>query len=75
MRKAPLDVALAVAGENSKLALGGGVTVLLETLEVFQGLAWCGVLGVLVDEDSGPRAGSESNRSQEPRVSLNAPPL
>ena len=55
MREVPLDVAFAVAGENAKLALGGGVTLLLEALEGFLGPAWCGVLGVLVDEDSGPR--------------------
>ena len=55
MRKVPLDVAFAVAGENSKFALGGGVTVLFEAFEGFRGLAWCGVLGVLVDGDAGPR--------------------
>ena len=39
MREVPLDVAFAVAGENAKLALGGGVMVLLEALEGFRGLA------------------------------------
>ena len=35
MPEVPLDGAFAVAGENAKLALGGGVTVLLEAFEGF----------------------------------------